>query len=77
MDMACVCTPRRSSSSSIFIAVVVLPLPDGPESSTIGLLCMFSIIMEAAFAMRLLYMSSHSAMNPRGSVAARRLISLR
>ena len=37
--------PRLLSSSSIFLEVVVLPLPDGPEMRTTGLLALFSRIM--------------------------------
>ena len=38
--------PRRASA--IFMAVVVLPLPDGPDSSTIGHVCTFSAMARAA-----------------------------
>ena len=37
MEMVWESTPRFSSSSSIFRAVVVLPDPEGPESRTMGL----------------------------------------
>ena len=40
--------PIRRRASAIFMAVVVLPLPDGPESSTIGHVCTFSAMARAA-----------------------------
>ena len=46
---AWVVMPRLLSSSSIFLEVVVLPLPDGPEMRTTGLLDLFSRIMSAAW----------------------------
>jgi hypothetical protein len=50
METAWVRTPRRPSSWLSFSAVVVLPDPDGPDSSTTGLFFMFSQIFSAAFA---------------------------
>ena len=41
-------TPSLHSASAIFMAVVVLPLPDGPDSSTIGHVCAFSAMARAA-----------------------------
>ena len=41
-------TPRRSSSSAIFMAVVVLPEPEGPDSSTMGLCSRLDRILSAA-----------------------------
>jgi hypothetical protein len=52
IDTLWVRTPRRSSSSAIFMAVVVLPLPEGPESRTMGLRSMFCRIFSAASAIR-------------------------
>ena len=40
--------PISSSFASIFLAVVVLPLPEGPESSTIRDFTRFSAIRRAA-----------------------------
>lgn len=37
MDTVWALTPRRSSSRSTFMAVVVLPEPEGPDRSTMGL----------------------------------------
>ena len=44
--------PRRLSSSRSFMAVVVLPLPEGPDSSTMGLRAMLAMIFSAVLAMR-------------------------
>ena len=40
--------PRFSIASAIFMEVVVLPDPEGPASSTIGLRARFSMILSAA-----------------------------
>ena len=41
-------TPILRRASAIFMAVVVLPLPDGPDSSTIGHVCTLSAMARAA-----------------------------
>ena len=63
--------PRFVSSSSIFCAVVVLPLPEGPESRTMGLFLRFDAIMSAAHFILSAYRLSHSAMNSLGSATVR------
>ena len=45
-------TPRRSSSCSSFMAVVVLPEPEGPDSSTMGLSFIRSRMVSTAVWMR-------------------------
>jgi len=68
-------TPRFSSSSSIFRAVVVLPEPEGPESSTTGLLSRLLRMRSAARDTRWAYAWSHSSRNSVTSVLILRLIS--
>ena len=48
MDTVWLRTPRRSSSCWIFMALVVLPEPDGPDSSTMGLSFRLERILSAA-----------------------------
>ncbi len=65
--MVWVWTPRRSSSASILRAVVVLPDPEGPESSTTGLRTIFSIIRPAAASTLSWKRASPSSMKAAGS----------
>ena len=69
--------PISSSLASIFLAVVVLPLPEGPERSTIRDLLRLSAIRRAAASIFLLYAASHSSTNPLGSLRTASLISFR
>ena len=68
-------TPRRSSSSSIFKAVVVFPDPEGPESRTMGLRGRLARMASAAWLTFSAYWASHSSRNPFTSWSMRRLIS--
>ena len=64
MEMVWVFTPRLFSSSSIFMAVVVLPEPEGPESSTMGLRARLSWIMSAALRTFSSYSASQASKKP-------------
>ena len=52
METVWLFTPRRSSSCSSFMAVVVLPEPEGPERSTMGLTFIRSSTVSAAASTR-------------------------
>ena len=68
--------PRRSRACSSFMAVVVLPDPEGPESSTTGLASNRLAMASAAVSSRCWYAASHSARNSAGSCRVRSKISL-
>ena len=52
MDTVWALAPRRTSSRSTFMAVVVLPEPEGPDRSTMGLSFIRARILSTAAWMR-------------------------
>ena len=75
--MVWVWMPIRSSSSSIFNAVVVLPEPEGPESRMMWDSLRWSAIFRAADRTFSAKAASHASAKPLGSERTASLISFR
>ena len=68
--------PISASASEIFMAVVVLPLPLGPESSTMGQRSACLAMVLAVRCTFSAYCRSHSSRKALGSVRRASLISV-